>query len=103
MTRIRDVEGWCPACGGKSLHLMPGGMLQCLNPQCQDQGAAQKLLTEKPPRKVSEVPGPELMAAIREEQSAEELFGSNWREETELCRACLGRKYKGIPCARCQL
>lgn len=45
---IRDINGaYCPMGCGPHLHLMDGGMIQCLGPQCPDPHAAQQILSDK--------------------------------------------------------
>ncbi len=47
MTGIRDISGaYCPMGCGETLHLMTGGMMQCLNRGCPNSGAAQKILSD---------------------------------------------------------
>jgi hypothetical protein len=44
---IRDMAGvYCPMGCGRTLHLMPGGMIQCLASKCPNPGAAQTILSE---------------------------------------------------------
>lgn len=46
MTQIRDIAGaYCPMGCGQTLHLMPGGMIQCLSKSCPESGAVQKILS----------------------------------------------------------
>jgi hypothetical protein len=48
MPPIRDIAGACCPMGcGETLHLMAGGMISCLGPDCPDQGAAQKILSDR--------------------------------------------------------
>jgi hypothetical protein len=46
MPPIRDVVGYCPMGCGQHLHLMPGGMVKCLAPECPDPGSVTKLLSD---------------------------------------------------------
>lgn len=44
---LADVRGYCPACGGRTLHIELGpGIVSCLNPECTDKGAAIKILMD---------------------------------------------------------
>lgn len=44
---IIDMVGvYCPMGCGQTLHLMPSGMMQCLNRGCPNPGAAQKILSD---------------------------------------------------------
>lgn len=51
-----DVEGYCPSCHQRTLHLMPSRMLQCLNNGCEDPGAAQELLMQGRPEEQPQLP-----------------------------------------------
>jgi len=45
---IRDISGaYCPMGCGQALHLMAGGLIECLAPLCPDRGAAQKILSSQ--------------------------------------------------------
>ncbi len=43
---IIDVSGYCPVCREQKLHLMPSTMIVCLNPECPDQGAMQRIMND---------------------------------------------------------
>lgn len=44
---IWDIQGvYCPMGCGQTLHLMGGGMIECLAQGCPDSGAVQKILSE---------------------------------------------------------
>jgi len=46
MTGITDIAGvYCPMGCGRTLHLMPSGMIQCLEKDCPNPGAAQTILS----------------------------------------------------------
>jgi Family of unknown function (DUF6085) len=48
MPHVRDISGaYCPMGCGETLHLMSGGLIQCLARNCPDQGAAQKILSDR--------------------------------------------------------
>jgi hypothetical protein len=57
MQPIRDVAGYCPMGCGTTLHLMPGGMIQCLASDCPDPGAVTKILAEAETRDIVQVEG----------------------------------------------
>lgn len=44
--KIRDVQGYCPACGERTLHLTSGGFIKCLNHDCTRRDAASLLLMD---------------------------------------------------------
>lgn len=44
---IIDIQGYCPACGNKSLHTYShDGFVICMHPDCPDQDAAGKILSD---------------------------------------------------------
>lgn len=44
---LHDIRGaYCPMGCGQTIHLMGSGMLGCVNYQCPDKGAAQKVLSD---------------------------------------------------------
>jgi hypothetical protein len=48
MPHVRDISGAvCPMGCGETLHLMSGGLIMCLARGCPDQGAAQKILSDR--------------------------------------------------------
>jgi hypothetical protein len=48
MPQIQDIAGaYCPMGCGETLHLMTGGLICCLGPDCPDQGAARQILADR--------------------------------------------------------
>lgn len=45
--KIQHVQGFCPACGGDSLHLAPAGYVACSEPDCPRPGAAAEILADR--------------------------------------------------------
>ena len=44
---IRDIHGFCPACGEQKLHLMASNIVHCLNPNCPQPNTMAKLMMDK--------------------------------------------------------
>ena len=56
MSQILDVEGFCPSCHQRTLHLMPSRMLYCLNNECEEPESAQRLLMAGQPEELPQLP-----------------------------------------------
>lgn len=47
MSPILDISGaYCPMGCGQTLHLMSGGLISCLAPECPNKGAVQLILSD---------------------------------------------------------
>jgi len=55
MPPIRDVVGYCPMGCGPHLHVMSGGMIKCLDPECPNPGAVTHILSDQETEHVAEI------------------------------------------------
>src|SRR5260370_2280259 len=131
MTQIHDLHGYCPLGCGQTLHLMPGGLIVCLDPECPDAGALQKIIGDRETGHIVTTEGlsSHTVHPVRErignqlltcginqaiEEAAQEGVielngtyrvtrdGTGWNWELAgLCSECGRRKYKGVPCGPC--
>lgn len=55
MPPIRDVVGYCPMGCGPRLHVMSGGMIMCLAPECPDPGAVTGIISDPETEHVADI------------------------------------------------